>query len=441
MRIRAALITLLLGLTALSPLQHSEMILTSGSTGPAVDLGFLTSFDSRVTFTRASTATYFDASGTLQSANSNVPRIDYGIAGGPTARGLLVEEARTNVLRNPRAEGATPGTPGTAPTNWTVGSLAGLTVTTSAVTTVNGVSVLPISITGVAGATAAINIQYESPTHAAALNGDLWAAGSFVNVTSGSFPHTILQELDELTAAGGFLAGTQAPFTPTASLLRYTVSRTFNQATTGTTRFTTNIGFVTGDVVNVSFQIGFPQIEKGAFITSQILPAVSSPADTTRAADLATYPLGSLVSQTNGSLVVDYQTIHGAQAAVSEYVADIYATNTADRYAIRSDGAGNQNPSFVTSSASVVVAGASLGTNVAGVTGRAGMAWSPGAQNGTAYGGSIISAASVAPSLPLTALTVGATGGGTSNNGNAYIQRVRYWSRTLSFNELISATK
>jgi len=51
--------------------------------------------DPGVTFTRASTATYTDASGVVQTAAINAPRWDY--AGG-SLRGLLIEEARTNSL-------------------------------------------------------------------------------------------------------------------------------------------------------------------------------------------------------------------------------------------------------------------------------------------------------------------------------------------------------
>ena len=47
------------------------------------------------TFTRASSGTYFDATGTLQTAASNVPRLDYNPAT-LAARGYLAEEARTN---------------------------------------------------------------------------------------------------------------------------------------------------------------------------------------------------------------------------------------------------------------------------------------------------------------------------------------------------------
>jgi hypothetical protein len=67
--------------------------------GPSLDLIFssASSLDPQITFTRASSATFFDSAGVLQSAANNVPRFDYNPAT-LAARGLLIEEARTNLL-------------------------------------------------------------------------------------------------------------------------------------------------------------------------------------------------------------------------------------------------------------------------------------------------------------------------------------------------------
>jgi hypothetical protein len=72
-----------------------------GGTPPSLDLSFMTpgTLDPRIAFTRASTATYFDATGTMQTAAANTPRWDYN----PTTlalNGLLIEEARTNSVLN-----------------------------------------------------------------------------------------------------------------------------------------------------------------------------------------------------------------------------------------------------------------------------------------------------------------------------------------------------
>jgi hypothetical protein len=55
--------------------------------------------DPRITFTRASTATYFNSTGTMQTATTNTPRWDYDPVT-HALNGLLFEEARTNLLLN-----------------------------------------------------------------------------------------------------------------------------------------------------------------------------------------------------------------------------------------------------------------------------------------------------------------------------------------------------
>ena len=52
-----------------------------------------------VTFTRSSTATYFDAMGVMRQAANDTPRIDYDPATGE-CKGLLIEEQRTNLFRS-----------------------------------------------------------------------------------------------------------------------------------------------------------------------------------------------------------------------------------------------------------------------------------------------------------------------------------------------------
>ena len=55
--------------------------------------------DPRITFTRASRGTYFDAFGVLKSAPANTARFDHDPVTGES-KGLLIEEARTNLLLN-----------------------------------------------------------------------------------------------------------------------------------------------------------------------------------------------------------------------------------------------------------------------------------------------------------------------------------------------------
>lgn len=74
----------------------------SAKAPPTLDLSFVRGgnvLDSRITFVRASVATYFDAAGVMQTASTNTPRFDYHPVT-HVPRGLLIEEARTNLLLN-----------------------------------------------------------------------------------------------------------------------------------------------------------------------------------------------------------------------------------------------------------------------------------------------------------------------------------------------------
>jgi hypothetical protein len=71
----------------------------SGLSGPSLDLDFMQPgvLPSGVTFTRTTTATYFDVSGLLQTAAINAPRWDYD----PVThllRGVLIETSSANLF-------------------------------------------------------------------------------------------------------------------------------------------------------------------------------------------------------------------------------------------------------------------------------------------------------------------------------------------------------
>lgn len=77
----------------------TDMAVASGPPPPTMDLQFttLSSLPASVTLTRASTATYYNGAGTLTTAATNAARFDYNPST-LAANGLLLEEARTNLL-------------------------------------------------------------------------------------------------------------------------------------------------------------------------------------------------------------------------------------------------------------------------------------------------------------------------------------------------------
>ena len=73
------------------PIRRASMV-------PRLVLDFTTgALPDGVSFTRAGSATYFDAAGVLQTALADVPRFDHNPVSG-ALRGLLIEESRTNQL-------------------------------------------------------------------------------------------------------------------------------------------------------------------------------------------------------------------------------------------------------------------------------------------------------------------------------------------------------
>lgn len=80
-------------------LQYATDILPPIRPSLLLDFANSKALDPRITFTRASTATYFGADGLLKTAAVNEPRFDHDPATGE-CKGLLIEEQRTNLLLN-----------------------------------------------------------------------------------------------------------------------------------------------------------------------------------------------------------------------------------------------------------------------------------------------------------------------------------------------------
>jgi hypothetical protein len=268
----------------------SKMLLMglSGRSGPSLNFNFVdgSAFSPQITFTRASSAAYFDATGTLQSAAIDVPRFDYDPAT-LAARGFLIEEQRTNSIRNNTMVGASAGTPGTNPTNWSIANtLNGLTKEIVGTGTTNGITWIDLRWSGTTTATSATVAQPEGITAITAATGQSWSASAWWAIVGGSTANitAVNQRVSGRSAAGSLLEQTDQPVTLTATLTRYTASRTMVNASTE--RVTNDIFFSynSGVAIDITLRIGLPQLELGAFATSVIPTTTTS---LTRSADVA----------------------------------------------------------------------------------------------------------------------------------------------------------
>jgi hypothetical protein len=250
------------------------MVIQSAAGRPSLELDFLSggALDSRVTFTRASTAWAYDGTGTLTSYATNTPRFDYDPVT-LAAKGLLIEEARTNSLTNNSMTGAAAGTPGTLPTSWAApATAAGITRTIVGAGTVNGLPYVDVRYAGTAVAGDTV-LFLNATTGAATVNATTWTATAFLALVGGSLTNvTVKQGLRYRAAAGASILSQiyETAVVPTSTLTRYERAATGSDATIAFVLASLNLTMASG-AVDVTIRIAAPQLELGSFATSPIL--------------------------------------------------------------------------------------------------------------------------------------------------------------------------
>ncbi len=236
-------------------------------------------------FNRTTAGWHFDATGTLVQAAADVTRFDHDPAT-LACRGLLLEEPRTNSIRNPRAEGAAVGAPGTMPTNWTVTATNGLAASVAGTGTEAGIPYVDVRWQGTTTPVVAQwGVQFESSTQIAASSGQIWTGAVFARRVAGTLAGCSVTVWD-CNAGGDLVQGTDIFYSPGNAGLatqRFPVTRTLSAAS-----FVTLIiagSFTSGQVVDFTLRIAAPQLELGNCASSPILPPAGTPGATTRAAD------------------------------------------------------------------------------------------------------------------------------------------------------------
>ena len=403
------------------------------STGPmtSLDLNFMSgTLDSRITFTRASTATYFDNTGTMQNAGTNVPRFDYD----PVSlqmRGLLIEESRTNSVKNGSCSGAVAGTPGTLPTGWTT-SLGGLTQQVVATGTESGIPYVDIRFSGTTTA-ASFNLNFGAVTDIAAANGQSWTESFYVKQTAGSLANiTTVQMIQQYyDSTPTFLnANIQTITLATTGALgtcRQTYPVTIAIANTAYDypymKFNSSIGVV----IDITIRVGGVQLEQGAFATSYI---PTTAAAVTRQQDNASISVSSWYNTAVGSWALDW-----IPEGINTTVASRLVGWTNSRGAPLMITVGG-NPATYDGSAQLN----GTGTATVGTVNKMASSWQPGTALVGLNGGSVSSASNLTSGFP-NAIGYKFLGDNTpSDQANGWVQRVRYWPRALAAGEIQQVT-
>jgi hypothetical protein len=243
---------------------------------------------SLVTFTRASAKTVTNSARVLETVGIDVPAFDHNPTTGESL-GLLVEEQRTNSIRNNTMVGAVAGTPGTLPTNWSaLSATAGITAEIVGTGTFSGITYIDIKLAGTASAAGAYHLVFDANAAIAASTGQTWTSSAYLAVVAGSFANitSAFLRCTERTIIGGFVGATEASFTAITSSLsnnRTTVSRSLG-ATAAFVQDAIIVNVASGAAIDITLRIGLPQLEQGAFATS-VIPTTT--AAVTRSASLA----------------------------------------------------------------------------------------------------------------------------------------------------------
>ena len=265
---------------------------------PTLSLNFakVKALDPRITFTRASAATYYDADGVLRFAGNNQARFDHSLGSGESL-GLLMEEQRTNRARNPWLVGGTLGiigAGGVLPTHYSVvGALGGLTIEYIGKVLVNNFPCMRIKISGTATGAASFAIRGETTTSILASPDQTWTHQSFYRIFAGSLAGwtNIRSRIDGRTSTGTVVSGNQffgANITSQTALTPYTNTGTLT-SDAAVARIQPNWQFdaSSGAVIDTTLDVALGFMELGAFATSPIFPPENTIAQSTRLADSA----------------------------------------------------------------------------------------------------------------------------------------------------------
>jgi hypothetical protein len=263
-----------------------------------------------INFTRASSATYFDSNKTLQTANTDEPRFTHDLITGESL-GLLIEEQRTNFVRNNTMAGVATGTPGTLPTNWAYTGAGIGTLNTEIVNTgtVNGINYVDIKISGTTSTTS-LNVRFENPADITTTVGQNWTCSAYLSMIAGSTSNItgLGLGLIERSSVGGFLIASRTEIASTinTTLTRYSHTRTTNNASTAQIEPNLQLAFSSGVNIDITIRIGLPQIENELFPTSVIITTGTA---TTRSADVSNITstnFSNWYNSTEGTIYVNY---------------------------------------------------------------------------------------------------------------------------------------
>ena len=383
-------------------------------------------------------ATYFDATGTLQTAAAHVPRIDYSTGSGM----FLVEESRTNSI--------TYSVPQADTTNgWSYAANGTLGVT-GAATAPDGT----LSALSVADTVASSTHYFSNNTAASVTSGSAYTISIFAKASTA----TVLQMAFDTTS---FSATSYANFnlsngtlgsvgTGTTAVIINVKGGWYRLAITATATASSSNNLFMALVNNntsaarLSSYTGTGQLayvwgfdcEAGAFPTT-VIP--TSGTALTRAADNPSLANVSWLGSNAGTMIVKGYIPYYSTSS-NQGLAELDDGTTNNRVAIYHTSGGNNLTGFVASGGSTLM-NTTFGSIAAGNTITAGIAWDGGSPIGSMNGAAAVSGSANGSPSGLTTLRLGYSTIGPAASLNGGIQRIVGYARNRNNAQLQGATR
>lgn len=213
--------------------------------------------ESLLTVSRASVAYQDDLFGNWREWPANTLRC--------SDKGALIEEARTNSIRNNSMQGAV--APNTAPTNWSgfAAAQSNVSHTIIGTGTENGIDYIEARFSGTPSATTTNTINFETTTQVAATIGQTWAVSYFAKLVAGALTNTTLRiQMVERNSGGTSITTGNVVVVPTNAALgtqRFPFLRTLTNNLTAFINFQFAYSVTNGLAVDFTVRIGWPQLE------------------------------------------------------------------------------------------------------------------------------------------------------------------------------------
>jgi hypothetical protein len=309
-------------------------------------LSFLSSMPAGFTFARGSPSSQFNASAVLATVGNDVPAICFDPATA-APQGLLINQAQTNYVPNPRFEGAVAGSPGTSPTGWTLTTPPnGIARQVIGTGSEDGMPYIDMRFYGTPDTSGLWAVYFHAIGAVPASPGQSWTGAMNVRLVGGSLTNMQFQQrvITRRADTGGVDLITPV-FIPQATRLavnRVSATLASASATTASAQMGIGLSFTAGMPADVTLRIGAPTLAALSIAPPIILPAAGAQGNSTRAVDtlsLTGSAFTQRVNPTQGTIAVDVvmlraiasnelaRVLHLCDGTLN-YTIDLYATGT-----------------------------------------------------------------------------------------------------------------